>query len=392
MEKETFVFNRKIIIPSVILVAIGILSIVYALISNVPHERIISNLHLNNFYFLAFALCGVFFVAVHAIAESGWHTSIQRIPEAMGAFIPFAGILMLLVFIFGKHSLYHWTHTEHLDEILLHKKPYLNTTFFYIRFFIYFIGWGLLAYAIRKTSLKFDVSDDIRHFNKMRMFGGIFVVFFAITSSTASWDWLMSIDSHWFSTLYGWYVFSSLLVSGIAFITLVVLLLRKMGYLSHVNTEHLNDLGRYMFAFSIFWMYLWFSQYMLYWYGNIPEETVYFYNRVNDNYYNFFFFLNIVLGFAIPFLLLISRSAKRSPVMLTIAAIIIIAAHWIDFYQSIMPGAIGDKAAFGVLEVGLTLGYLGLFLLIMFRSLSKAPLIPKKHPFFKESLEYHTNY
>ncbi|NBC83305.1 MAG: quinol:cytochrome C oxidoreductase [Bacteroidetes bacterium] len=390
MEHKQFQFNNKVIIPSVLLLILGILAVIGALVTDIPRERIIANLHLNNVYFLAFALCGLFFVAVHSIAESGWHTSIQRIPEAMGMFVPFAGIIMLVLFIFGKHDLFHWTHTDHLDEVLLHKQPYLNSTFFYIRFVVYFLGWGLLGYALRKNSLLLGETGDIKYFNKQRTFSAIFVVFFAITSSTASWDWLMSIDAHWFSTLYGWYIFSSLLVSGMAVITLFVLLLRRMGYLPHVNIEHLNDLGRYMFAFSIFWMYLWFSQYMLYWYGNIPEETVYYYERLN-NFENYFF-INIILCFAAPFLIIMLRQMKRIPFVLGITSVIIIVGHWVDFYQLIMPGSIGDKAGFGMLEIGLTLGYFGLFALFVFRALSKAPLVPKNHPFYKESLEYHTNY
>ena len=161
--------------------------------------------------------------------------------------------------------------------------------------------------------------------------------------------------------------------------------------MSHINKEHIHDLGKYLFGFSIFWTYLWFSQYMLIWYGNIPEETVYFYER--HQHFNTIFFVNLILNFAVPLLGLMTRNSKRGAAILLPVAAVVFIGHWIDLYQLIMPGAVGsEKAGIGIPEIGITIGYAGLFLLVVFRSLAKAPLVPENHPFFKESFDYHTQY
>jgi len=392
MENLTFTLTKKIVTYCLIMVSIGIIALIYGVVAGLGGERIAANILLNNYYFLGMGLIGLFFVAVHAIAESGWQVSVQRIGEAMSTFIPVAGVLMLLFFAFGGlHSIYDWTHPEHIDEILLKKAPYLNVPFFYIRFFIYFIVWTLLAYYIRKSSRDLDGLHDISYFHKLRKFSALFIVFYAISSVMSSWDWLMSIDAHWFSTLYGWYVFMSMLVSGVAMIIIILYVLKRMGYMTHVNNEHVHDLGKYLFGFSIFWAYLWFSQYMLIWYANLPEETVYYSERMQ--HFKPLFFVNIFVNLVFPVLILMSRNAKRVFWMLIPVALIVFIGHWIDLYQLIMPGAVGgEKAGIGFLEVGLTIGYIGLFFLVVFYALTKAPLVPKNHPFYNESMDYHTNY
>ncbi|KKK64146.1 hypothetical protein LCGC14_2987170, partial [marine sediment metagenome] len=279
-----------------------------------------------------------------------------------------------------------WTH-EHHDPILEGKAAYLNAPFFIIRMVIYFGGWIFFGWKLRSLSVKSDLDPDLKYFKKSIYYAGAFLVFFAITSSTASWDWIMSIDAHWYSTIFGWYIFISIFVSGIAVIILLVIFLQSQGYMSHVNKEHLHDLGKYLFGFSVFWMYLWFSQYMLIWYANIPEETVYFIQRIEE--YNFLFYGNFLINFFAPFLILIHRKAPRLKRVMVIGAIIVFIGHWIDLYLAIMPGVLGDKASIGITEIGLTIGYVGLFLWVVFRSLAKAKLVPVNHPFFKESLEYH---
>jgi hypothetical protein len=391
MDNNTFILSKKVINISLAMIAIGLIALAYGYFAGLGGGRIAANLLMNIFYFLGISLIGLFFVAVHAIAESGWQVSVQRIGEAMSSFIPVAGILLLLLFALGGlSSLYEWTHTEHLDALLLKKVGYLNVPFFMVRFFVYFAGWIILAWLIRKTSLKLDMDGNLYYFNRLRTVSAIFIVFYAITSVTSSFDWLMSIDAHWFSTLYGWYVFSSVLASGTAVIIIFLFMLKRMGYMTQVNSEHVHDLGKYLFGFSIFWAYLWFSQYMLIWYANIPEETIYYYTRLN--YFNNIFFLNLILNLAVPLLLLMTRNSKRMFVVLLPVSVIVFIGHWVDMYQLVMPGVVGKNAGIGLLEIGLTIGFAGLFSLIVFRSLSKAPLVPKNHPFYKESLEYHTNY
>jgi Ni/Fe-hydrogenase subunit HybB-like protein len=161
--------------------------------------------------------------------------------------------------------------------------------------------------------------------------------------------------------------------------------------MEHVNDEHIHDMGKYMFGLSIFWAYLWFSQYMLIWYANIPEETIYFYERIK--HFDTIFYVNLIVNFAIPFLLLMTRNSKRVSYVVMPVAVLIFIGHWMDLYQLIMPGAVGHEAAgIGFLEIGLTIGFTGLFMLVTFFGLSKAPLVPKNHPFYEESLHYHTNY
>ncbi len=392
MENQKFISTKKLSTLIYGMIGIGVLSLAVSFFIGTAAERIAANLLLNTYYFLALGLIGLFLVAVHTIAESGWHTSIQRIGEAMSSFIPVAGILMLLLFVFGGlHLLYEWTHEDHLDEILLKKVAYLNAPFFYVRFAVYFAVWIILAHFIRKYSLLLDQSGDLKYYRKFRIFSAVFVVTLAITSVTSSWDWLMSIDAHWYSTLYGWYVFSSMLASGTAVLIILLIVLRRMGYMGHVNNEHIHDLGKYLFGFSIFWAYLWFSQYMLIWYANIPEETVYFYERHKN--FNTIFYVNLILNFVIPFFALMTRNSKRGSLILLPVSVIVFVGHWLDLYQLIMPGVVGgEESGFGIPEVGITIGFVGLFLFVVFRSLAKAPLIPKNHPFYKESLEYHTQY
>ncbi|KOH45578.1 hypothetical protein NC99_15930 [Sunxiuqinia dokdonensis] len=231
----------------------------------------------------------------------------------------------------------------------------------------------------------------MKYYRKFRIFSAIFVVTLAITSVTSSWDWLMSIDAHWFSTLYGWYVFSSMLASGTAVLIILLIVLRRMGYMAHVNSEHIHDLGKYLFGFSIFWAYLWFSQYMLIWYANIPEETVYFYER--HKHFSTIFYVNLILNFVVPFFALMTRDSKRGSLILLPVSVIVFIGHWLDLYQLIMPGVVGgEESGIGIPEIGITIGFVGLFLFFVFRSLARAPMVPKNHPFYKESFEYHTQY
>lgn len=380
-----FTFTKNLRIIFIAITIIGLLACLSGIFIY-SSGRIWSNVLLNSFFFLSLALAGVFFVAVHIAGQSAWHTSIQRIPEAMGSFMPVAAILMLLI-LGGMHDLFHWTHTEHLDKVLEGKKPYLNVPFFIIRMIIYLAGWIFLAWKLRQLSVKNDISPDLKYFNKSRIWSGIFLVFFAITNSTSSWDWLMSVEPHWFSTLFAWYIFAGLFLAGIATIIIILSMLRSMGYMQHVRKEHIHDLGKYLFGISIFWMYLWFSQYMLIWYGNIPEETVYYVKRLQE--FPAVFYLNIILNFAIPFLVLQPRSFVRSIRVLTIVSGIVLIGQWLNLYLTIMPGTIGAAAEIGIPEIGMTIAYSGIFLFVVFRALSKAKLIPANDPFYKESLEYH---
>ncbi|MFA8434503.1 MAG: quinol:cytochrome C oxidoreductase [Marinifilaceae bacterium] len=348
-------------------------------------HRFWSNVLLNNLLFLFVALFGAAFLALHRISYSGWHTSIQRLPEAFASFLPVAALLMFLL-VFGMHDLYHWTHPHEGDAILEGKVPYLNQPFFFVRMFAYFFGWIGLAYLMRRSSLEQDATKEIKYYNRGKLYGALFMVFFAVSSSMMSWDWIMSIDAHWFSTLFGWYVFIGLFVTGVAATILLIAFLKAQGYLAFVNKEHIHDLGKYLFGFSIFWAYLWFSQYLLIWYSHLPEETIYFQTRLND--FNTLFFLNLVLNFLIPFLALMTRNAKRNLKWLSGIAVVVVIGHWLDLYLMIAPGAIGADAAIGTVEIGIALIYFGGFVWWVLRSLAKVPLLAKNDPLLQESFHY----
>jgi hypothetical protein len=206
----------------------------------------------------------------------------------------------------------------------------------------------------------------------------------------AAWDWVMSIDAHWFSTMFGWYVFASWFVSGLAATTLIIVILKQNGYLPMVNANHLHDLGKFMFAFSIFWTYIWFSQFMLYWYANIPEEVVYFDERLYyyEGHYAPVFYMNLFVNFAFPFLVLMARETKRQMLIIKIVCVAILAGHWSDFYIMIMPGTMRAESGFGLIEIGGMLFFLGIFLMAITRTLTRANLVPINHPFLEESVHH----
>lgn len=390
--ESKFIFSSKYKIPVYILLLIGVVSIIVALFVEHDHgARFWSNFLMNNVYSIFIALCGMVFIAIHTLGMSGWQVTIQRIPEAMSAYLPVGAVLMLITManLFTEHPMFHWVH-PHGDPIIEMKTVWLNVPFFVIRTILYLAAWIGFTIWWRRNSIQYDTDNDLKYFKKMTKISGIFIVVFAVTSSMSAWDWIMSLDPHWFSTLFGWYVFSGLLVSGLAVIILLTLLLKKAGYLPHVNEEHMHDLGKYLFGFSVLWTYLWFSQYMLIWYANIPEETIYFVQRLEE--YKTMFFINLVINFGFPFLVLMTRNAKRIPILLVVTSLVVLVGHWIDFYLMIMPGTLGAGAKIGFIEIGMTLGYAGLFLLVVFRALTKANVIPVNHPYLQESYEYHTQY
>ncbi len=359
-------------------------------------KRIYANLWINNMYFIGIALLGVFFVAIQYVSQAGWSASLIRIPMAFGNWLPIGLVLTALIFIFGGHDIFHWTHdylydeaSPLYDEIIAGKQGYLNTPFFIGRMVVYFVVWFLMFRWIRGKSLEEDRNGGQQYFFKLRAISAGFIVFFAVTSSTAAWDWILSIDTHWFSTMFGWYVFASWWVTALAAITLATILLKEAGYLKIVNIGVLHDLGKFVFAFSIFWTYIWFSQFMLIYYSNIPEETVYFIERLTSDHYSMLFFVNLILNFFFPFLVFMPRDAKRHTVFLKIVTIVVLIGHWFDFYLMVTPGVMKEDGGFGLLEIGMALIFGVAFLFVALTSLAKLPLVAKNHPMLEESKHHH---
>lgn len=354
--------------------------------------RFLGNLLIDSFFFFAIGLGALYFLALQYATETGWYASVKRIIEAVAGFLPWGIGLMLVTLLtisFLKGAgIYVWmdeTHVKH-DAILTKKSAYLNQMFFWIRTVMYMAVYYIFWNGFRKRSLEEDkIGGTDIHFTNYKK-GALFLVFFAVFSSTSAWDWIMSIDAHWFSTLFGWYVFAGMWVSAMIVMVLMVLHLKKNGYLSQVNENHIHDLGKWTFAISFLWSYLWFSQFMLIWYANIPEEVTYHLTRIQDFkglYFGMFF-----INFAFPMLLLMSRDAKRNTGVLTAVGLIIFAGHWVDAYLMIMGGSMGNHAYIGALEIGMALLFLGFFIRIILTNLTKAPLMPVNHPFLDESLHH----
>ncbi len=383
---EQFNFKKQYRNILLIVMAACLLVLLAAiLISRPGASRIWANVLLNNQFFMGLSLGAAFFLAVHRVALSGWHTVLQRLPEAMTTFLPIAFILMLLIY-FGMHHLYSWTNNDVTDKVMEGKKAWLNVPFFFIRLVIYFTGWIVLTRMMRKNSSALMTSSDIKYHNRRKLFAGLFLVFYAITVSSSSWDWIMSLDAHWYSTIFGWYVLIGMFVTSLAFITLLIWLLKRLGYLKYIRPDHIHDMAILLFCFSIFWTYQWFAQYELIWYGHLPEETSYYITRLKD--FKVLFFVNLGINFIVPFFGLITVNSKRQLGWVAFIAAIVLIGHWIDYWLMIMPAAGGDKAGIGVLEICMTIVYACVFIFIVLRSLSTGPLVVKNDPFLEESLNY----
>jgi hypothetical protein len=382
------------------LVAVGILSILYAIfIDHTSAQRIWANMLVNSYFFVGIGLMGTLWMAIQYAAEAGWSAGFKRVPEAVSQYLLVGGPILLLVLFAGSHSLglhhlYHWMDPElmnpessHYDSIIAGKSAYLNEPFFYLRSVLYIVIWVAFTIYFRKTSLKEDLEGGVAIHKKNYGYAAVFLVFYGVTSSTSSWDWIMSIDTHWFSTLFGWYNFSTFFVTGITMFALITIDLKRKGYMEHINEEHIQDLGKFMFGASVFWGYLWFSQFMLIWYANIPEEVTYFQDRWEN--YSFVWGALPVLNLALPMLILMDKSAKRNSSIMTIAGVIIVCGHWLDVFQMVMPGTVKADWGIGVLEIGLFLGFLGLFLFVVHNALAKAPLVAKNHPYLDEAKHHH---
>ena len=395
----------------------------------------------------------LFFYCVCNTAWAGWHVQFKRVWEAMSMFLGVSLILMGIValgLIFGWHHLYHWADAESVatDTILQSKSSFLNPTWYILSIGMIAV-WFFFAWKLRGFSTAEDTEGgptDFKLHIKSRWWTAGFLPLVGFSTCLVFWQWVMSIDAHWYSTLFAWYSGASLFVSMIAMTILVLIFLKSLGYYPNVNDEHFHDLGKFLFAFSIFWTYLWFSQYMLIWYANIGEETVYF--NLRQDQYPVLFYANLAINFLVPFFILMRNDTKRKVGSLIAVSLIVIFGHWLDFFLMVKPGALhtahelaghgGEhgvdadhggghgateaaghgssavseaahggheiaegavhhasstfEAGFtipGFLEFGTLIGFLCLFLYIMYTQLSKANLIPKNDPYLSESLHHH---
>ncbi|ATA68475.1 quinol:cytochrome C oxidoreductase [Capnocytophaga cynodegmi] len=398
-----YTFSNKLKITSIILMVVGIIGVVVGFLT-VPHtaedEHILHMLHnkpwaavyVAALFFMLISLGVLAFYAINRAAQAGWSPVLFRVMEAITAYL-FPGVLIVftLLVLSGMHlnHLFVWMDESVVahDALLQGKQGYLNVPFFLARAAFYMLGWVLYRHFSRKLSIAQDTATDDRNFVKNFKLSAGFLVFFLVTESMMSWDWIMSVDPHWFSTLFGWYVFASFFVSAITVIAMITIYLKSRGYLEYVNSSHLHDLAKFMFGLSIFWTYLWFSQFLLIWYSDISEETVYYVARIRD--YKEIFFGMLAFNFVLPLLLLINTDYKRIGWLVFTAGVLILVGHYIDFYIMIMPATVGDQWSIGITEISAVLFFLGFFIFVVFTSLTKAPLLAKRHPLIEESKHFH---
>lgn len=394
-----FKISNKAKWVTLLLIGVGALFTLIGALTISEHfgQRFLANSLVNSFFFFSIGLGALFFLALQYATETGWYASVKRVIEAVAGYLP-VGILMMIITLAlitlgnGSH-IYTWmdpaTYTKgshHYDPIIEGKHAYLNVPFFWIRTIAYLATYYIFYKGFRKRSLEEDRVGGVDiHFTNFKK-AATFLVFFAVFSSMQTWDWLMSIDVHWFSTLYGWYVFAGMWCSTMVVLVITTLYLKKLGYLPKVNDSHIHDLGKWTFATSFLWSYMFFSQYMLYWYANIPEEVIYYITRIEE--YKLPYFGMFFINFVFPMLILMSRDAKRNVGILTFVGLIILAGHWADVYLMVVPGSFGPTSHFGIFEIGFALLVLGIFIFTILTNLSKAPLTPVNHPFLDESIHH----
>jgi len=343
-------------------------------------------------FFLLLSMGTLAFYAIQQVAQAGWSPVLFRVMQGITAYLPYGSVIFFVILILcGLHfnHLFVWLDPEVVahDELIANKAGYLNFPFWIVRAAIFLLGWNLYRRYSAKNCLAQDEANDNSFYKKNFKLSAGFLVFFIVSESIMAWDWIMSVDPHWFSTLFAWYVFASFFVSGITMIAMVTVYLKSKGYLEYVSTSHIHDLAKFMFGISIFWTYLWFSQFMLIWYADIPEEITYFVTRIN--LYNLPFFGAVVMNFVFPLLILINTDFKRITWVIVMAGIVILAGHYIDFFNMIMPGTVGDQWFIGIPEISSVLFFLGLFIFTVFTALTKAPLLAKRNPYIEESKHFH---
>lgn len=458
---ERFEFTAGIKKALYILIGTGVIGAVilfFAYPEN-HHSRFWTSILINTYFFTGIGIFGIFFVAANTLAYSGWISVVKRIYLSFSGFIiagaAFTALIVAGAFL-GWHNLYeHWFDEHHRHALDSAKQIFLNPTFWVSRVIIYFLFWIFLGDRVVKA-LSSPTMNDPKEYKRSKLWSAAWILAFAVTESFVSWDLIMSTDPHWYSTLFGWYNFASYACAAFAFAILLVLFLKSKGYLAQVNENHIHDMGKYLFAFSIFWTYLWFSQFMLQWYGNIPEDTIYWVKRFDVPLFKVTIFLSLLLNFLLPLLVILQRKNKRNYKIVSTVAVLVIFGHYLDFFnmaafEANVPATghhaehhaavvesteytllaeqhtenestsvvstdvhaedvhavkttshevhggheaemVKSYAGIGIWDLAVLAGFLGVFLYLFFNRLSKAPLVNESDPYLKESLKHHVEY
>ncbi len=338
-------------------------------------------------FWISIGLGGLFFTLLHHLVGATWSVVLRRISETLMITLPLMA-LFFIPLIFGMHDLYHWTHADAVaqDAILQKKAGYLNVPFFLIRTVIYFAVWTLFGFMLYRWSRKQDQGDMSKN-RTMRQLSAPGMILFALTVTYAAFDWLMSLDPHWYSTIFGVYYFAGSFLGTITFIVIFCLYLKRRGILHQtITTEHYHDLGKLMFGFTIFWAYIGFSQFFLIWYANIPEETIYYLHRWEGSWQ--YISLALIFGnLALPFFILMLRSSKRTLAVLFSIAVLQFVMHWVDLYWMILPNYSHHGAHFSWIDLTTTVGIGGVFLGFFWQKFSRNPLVPINDPLLESSIQ-----
>lgn len=332
-------------------------------------------------YFVGVGLAGLLFVAIHDLSGAGWATVFRKVPLALGSLLPVGATLVLVAFLFGGHAMYPWMQDGHLEGF---KGLWLSTPFAQIRAVVYVLIWLLFSRAFRRSN-----TTTVERLRLDVRLGATFVILFGLTIWLSSVDWIMSLEPFWYSTMFGVYRFAGLFVAGLSVITIAVVTLRRRGAFGEaVNEHHLHDLGKLIFAFSTFWMYIWFSQYMLIWYGNISEEASWFEPRTARGWAEVMGIL-VILHWIIPFAVMLSARAKTSERVLVRIAGMLLVAHWLDLFMQIFGSLRPEVPPIGLWELAAMFAAVVGGVVIVASRLAGEPLLPSAHPLFDESTHHH---
>ena len=348
-------------------------------------------------FFTGIALAALIMVMLHHITRSSWGVVFRRIAETFSANLWIWAIFILPVLL-GIHNLYHWSHPELLDysssefdKIISGKSAYLNSTFFIIRQVIYFVIWGYLGYKLHKVSVEMDKTGDWGLTSLLRKVSAPGIPLFALTIAFASFDWLMSLDPHWFSTMFGVYFFSISFQAFWPVMILLVFYMQRKGILANtIRQVHIYDLGAWFFAFTVFYAYIAFSQFLLIYYANIPEETIWYFHRLEGGW-EFIAFSLLIFRFAVPFLILLNREAKKNRTVLGGVSVLVLIIHFAEIYWIAMPALYDHGISFSWMDITAFLGLGGLFFGLFFHTFKKHSMVPKNDPKLDDCLSksYH---
>ena len=443
----TYEFSGRTKVTLMAGMAIGVLCMVLTYFGDdALHTRFWANFLHNAVFFTGIGLMAAFFMCVSITAWAGWYVVFKRVWEAMSLFL-IPGLVLIAILglstFLGWNHLYHWNDPDSVanDVILQGKAGFLNKGVYLVGSLLLMSIWAFIIYRIRQLSIAEERNgdmNDFKHHYAKRKYAALFLPLAGFGSAFVVWQWIMSIDAHWYSTMFAWYTGASWFVSMVALTILLLLFLQSKGYYQNVSTEHYHDLGKFLFAFSIFWTYVWFSQYMLIWYANVGEETIYFRERVDN--YPALFYINILINFIAPFFILMRNDTKRKLGSLGFTAGLVLFGHWLDFFLMIRPGVKhtahelsghghghGDHGAHetaghgahevaghgghevahaaghhaesvfemgytmpGFLELGTFIGFLSLFFFYVLGRVSSTSLTSSADPYIQESIHHHT--